>query len=683
LIPESLESASDLDCETFALIRRHLPNDVYVWHASAMELADDESIPFLLMSEDAGIAALFPLNGSLKPSEAEKEIASQKAQFNTFKALLEGSELPALVDGQGTLKPALHHVCITKKLSGKQISAAGLRNLDAGIVMLGEDELGQLINILTSATAPAQRINNDSFNAVRACISPSLEIPFISKRQRRADKALDEAGWQPILLDVHQELAVKSFADIPDEQLGTVRDLDARMIRGVAGSGKTLVLLHRAQYLAQHNPDWKILVLTYNRALADFLNARHREMQNPCSNITIQNFHSWCRAELYNHDLWLEPANDSSLRGMLKNVLAKQGIDLEWDELNYYIDEFDWIREMDIRTLDAYLNVERRGRLRRFDAAQRRLAWKYYEQYVSQMRQDKTRDWVQVAVDTLAEIENGRIPKAQYHAILVDEAQDFPTLWFKIIQMQLRPATNSLFIVADVAQKIYRRPVSWRALGIDINSRRIRILKKSYRNTYEILKAANDVVADTSVVNDLRGEGEEIVAPELNAKTMRNGTVPFLLKVRDQYDQARTITGEITRLHDAGYAWGDIAIFLRKNVYKPDEDPLIQSLRRAGIDVQITRGRDVNMASDQVKLVTLHASKGLEFSVVFVADVDHVQAQAGLDAEGLERQIAEERRLLYVGMTRARERLYLLHTAPLPVWLNASLVSVDRTTTLH
>ncbi len=678
LIPESIPETSIAERELFALLRRHLPNDAYVWHASALELAEDEIIPFLLMNEDAGIAALFPLDVGVNRANVAVEISAQQTRHNGFKTMLEGSESPALMDAQGRLKPALHHVCLMLKLTGRQITATGLRDVADGVVLLGADEVSAMLRILTAVTTQAQRITPASFDAVRACISPSLEIPFASKRQNPSNMTPEDAGWQPVLLSVDQEMAVKSFADIPDAQQSVVRDLDVRMIRGVAGSGKSLVLLHRAQHLAQHNPDWKILVLTYNRALADFLNARHREMKSPAGNITIQNFHSWCRGELYKRSLWLDPMSGGSPRGLLKNVMRKQvPSTLVDNDPAYLLEEFDWLREMDIRTLETYLDIERRGRVMRFDANKRRQVWGLYEQYLARMRQDKTPDWTQLISNTLLEIENGRIPNAQYHAILIDEAQDFPALWFKIIQTQLRPATNSLFMVADVAQKIYRRPVSWRTLGIDVNSRRVRMLKKSYRNTYQILKAANDVVADSSVANDLKGEGEEIIAPEMDTLTMRNGAMPILWRVKDQHVQTQVIVDEIKRLHSAGYAWGDIAIFTRQNI-SPNDNLLLQTLQRAGIPPQIARGKDMNMASDEVKLVTLYASKGLEFSVVFIADVDQVQPRGGLDAEELEKQIAAERRLLYVGMTRARERLYLLHSIPLPEWLNNSLVSVQH-----
>jgi DNA helicase-2/ATP-dependent DNA helicase PcrA len=89
------------------------------------------------------------------------------------------------------------------------------------------------------------------------------------------------------------------------------------------------------------------------------------------------------------------------------------------------------------------------------------------------------------------------------------------------------------------------------------------------------------------------------------------------------------------------------------------------------------KGRDINLDAADVKLLTLHSSKGLEFSVVFLVGVDRLQPHPGLSGEDLASAIAEERRLLYVGMTRARDRLYITHTGPLPVWAAAALAMTE------
>ena len=272
-------------------------------------------------------------------------------------------------------------------------------------------------------------------------------------------------------------------------------------------------------------------------------------------------------------------------------------------------------------------------------------------------------------------ISQGRIPSQLYHAILVDEAQDFAPSWFAVVQHMLKPVTNMLFVAADVAQKIYRRPLSWRALGIDVTGGRSRMLNRSYRNTYEILRVAYELVGnDEALREELRGEGDDVIKPELDSRRMRRGPLPVILQFTDYAREMQHIAQEIKALRSSGYEWDEVAVIHRDLKFLRD---LASSFQAHGIPAQVVKGIDINLASPDVKLLTLHSSKGLEFSVVFVAGVDRLQPRPGLTGEELTLAIAEERRLLYVGMTRARERLYITHAGPMPVWVAAALAIMD------
>jgi superfamily I DNA/RNA helicase len=214
-------------------------------------------------------------------------------------------------------------------------------------------------------------------------------------------------------------------------------------------------------------------------------------------------------------------------------------------------------------------------------------------------------------------------------------------------------------------------------MDIDIKGKRSRILKRSYRNTFQILTAANELVSDSTVVDDLKGDDEELIPPDLNPLTMRPGPMPVIWQIHDPSTVAQHIAVEMGKLRaQFGFRWGDIAVFVKENVR--DGDRLPEGLRSRNIPLQISKGQDIDIAADQVKLLTLHASKGLEFSAVFIVDVDRVGPRNGIGAEDYQRELAEQRRLLYVGMTRARDRLYLMHSLPLQDWLNGALKSVLR-----
>jgi superfamily I DNA/RNA helicase len=308
--------------------------------------------------------------------------------------------------------------------------------------------------------------------------------------------------------------------------------------------------------------------------------------------------------------------------------------------------------------------------------AQRAEVWALLTQYREHLRRENQFDWAEVPLLTLEGMNQGRIPLAQYHAILVDEAQDFAPSWFAVVQRMLKPSTNMLFLVADAAQKIYRRSISWRTLAIDVTGNRSRILNRSYRNTYEILRVAYELINDDQTLRQqLQAEGEEIISPDLDSSRMRRGPMPIVLQFDDPSREVDHIAQEIRQLHASGYSYHDIAIIQKEwRALHITADRLEQ----VGIPVRMMKGPATDGPSPAVRLITVHGSKGLEFSVVFVVGVDRLQPRAGLSGDELALAIAEERRLLYVALTRARHRLYISHTGPPPIWAAAALALAER-----
>lgn len=690
MIPEIIITATAVEQEAFAQLRRCLPASCVVWYRTALELNDEALPPFLGMAEEAGIFAIYPFdytvadtgqNGQLRP-DVQTGFDTAISKHRALLDELRDSELPELVNA-GQLKPATHRVALLMRVSGSDIHRLQLYRTLPDTLLLGHDQIGQLYDILKSRTRPDRQLSSEQFNAARLIISPSSEIKLpqrptaIVAGNFRADDASSRARPLPLLVDVRQEQIIKSFAEIPPDQVGLTRDLDTRLVRGVVGSGKSLILLHRARFLQQLYPDWRILVVTYNRSLADFLHARYTDIASKTGGVEITDFHAWCYSLLNSQGLWPgQILEKKEPQGLLVNVARQQGISLDDTEAKYLVEEFDWIRDMGIRDLNTYATVERHGRKQRFGEAQRARAWKLLQAYREEMRKKDLADWSDIPLRVLEAMETGRIKSGQYHAVLIDEAQDFGAVWFTILQKALRPSSNLMFIVADGAQRIYGRAFSWKSLGIDVTGNRSRILTRSYRNTYQILRAAREVVKDDpAIIAELQSVGDTLIEPELDSYFMRRGPLPVLWSLTHPHEEACRIADEIHMLHNNGYAWGELGVFCRDN---NSLDHLGRVLRSKDIPVQIARGRDIRMATDEVKVLTLHASKGLEFSVVFVAGADKLQPRPGLSADELASAIATERRLLYVGMTRARDRLYLTHTGSLPTWALQALSTLER-----
>lgn len=707
MIPEKLNTTMPVaEQETFALLRRYFPKSATIWHRDALEI--DDVPPFVILDDEVGSVLvtvfdwqpeqainlrLWSKGNLLKPATlAALKGAEEKTK--KFFQLLKNSRLPAIVDTEGNLSIAHHQVYILQQFKSKDITRFKLRNsFPHDSIVVAPDDIHHLHSILKQQTFNGQVLNGEAFNAIRLIISPSVEISgrrpvnnnnnhqaIVSGRFQEVTPLHSGAQFYqlPMMLDVQQEQLVKSYAHIPEKDKRLAKSLDVRLIRGVVGSGKSLILLHRANFLSGLHDKWNIVVLTYNRSLATYLNAKQMEISGEYSSVEIRNYHSWCNQMLRDAGLWRNTVlNDSSRNGVLARLGVKDKACLSSLSNPYILEEFDWIRDNGLSTEEQYLQIARRGRHRRISSEQRKAIWQLLLKYREFLHDKDMFDWPEVTMLMLEGLAQGKIDGQQYHAILVDEAQDFAPSWFQVVQQLLNPQTNMLFVVADAAQKIYKRALSWKALGIDVSGGRSRILNKSYRNTYEILKVAYELIADDSVLKEeLQSQGEDIIQPDLDSKQMRRGAMPIILQFSDSASECNYIAEEIIRLHENGFEWHEIAIIHRNKQFLRNE--MAKALWRYNIPMEILVNRNPDSERFSVKLVTMHSSKGLEFSAVFIAGIDRLKPSPGLNAEELKEQITKERQLLYVGMTRARERLYISHTGMLPAWTLSAMQMAER-----
>ena len=359
--------------------------------------------------------------------------------------------------------------------------------------------------------------------------------------------------------------------DAQQEQLARSLGDEHRIIHGVAGSGKTMILGFRAMQLAREMSK-PILVLCYNKTLAARLEQLIGE-RGLGEKVQVYNFHKWCRKMLvaYNEPL---PAGSGK----------------------------------------AFIDA--------------------------------------LPPAVIAGVDRGRIPRAQYGAVLVDEGHDFEPDWYKLIVQMIDPHTNSLLVLYDDAQNIYgnpnRRKISWKSLGVQAQGRTT-ILKLNYRNTLEILSVARtfaqDLLASRSV--DADGDGVPLIAPE---SAGRRGAVPELVRTDTARAQMDVLIARLRDEHAHGRPYSDMTVIYRNQW---EGEKLHEVLRNLDIPSRLADKQTLFVVEDSVKLVTMHSSKGLEFPLVIIPGI------GGLPKEG--QSEADEARLLYVAMTRATEHLLLIH----------------------
>ncbi len=362
------------------------------------------------------------------------------------------------------------------------------------------------------------------------------------------------------VMDQQQEILARSLGE------------GHRIIHGVAGSGKTMILGYRAMHLAR-SQSRPILVLCYNRTLAARLEhiVRQRGMED---RISVFNFHRWCREMLVTYHEPVPAIQDG------KDFAA----------------------------------------------------------------------WPAAVIEA---VERGRIPRAQYGAVLIDEGQDFEPDWYRLIVQMVDPATKALLVLYDDAQNIHGRrdrpSFTWKSVGVEAVGHTT-ILKLNYRNTLEILSVARDFAHELLHGSAGDDDGVPVIAPE---SAGRRGAIPELLRAEHLADESRLLLERLRQEQDRGRPLSEIAVLTRSS---QESQQWHARLEAAGIPARLAHGAGKSslfIEGATVKVITMHSSKGLEFPVVLIPGLGRMPGQ-GKDE-------SEEARLLYVAMTRATERLVMLH----------------------
>ena len=254
---------------------------------------------------------------------------------------------------------------------------------------------------------------------------------------------------------------------------------------------------------------------------------------------------------------------------------------------------------------------------------------------------------------TIAGVDRGQIPRAQYGAVLIDEGHDFEPDWFRLVVQMIEPESDSLLVLYDDAQSIYRRDqrglgFSFASVGIQAQGRTT-ILKLNYRNTAEVLAVAKGFASDLLAERGSEDDQVPTVAPE---SAGRRGAFPELIRCEAPWAQMQCLCTRIMDANGQGRSLNDIAVIYRST---QQAKTLEAGLRAAGIAFSSTASNagksTLYGAEPSVKLVSMHSSKGLEFALVLIPDLCQLP-KAKEDP-------AEEARLLYVAMTRATEHLLM------------------------
>jgi len=514
---------------------------------------------------------------------------------------------------------------------------------------LTDKQIGEVVDgLYPHRSKPLTQPQTD---AIRSSIDPDLVV--------------DTPGGQELgVLDQSQEDCAKvgvfeQVAGLTEEEDHIAQRFLVRLVRGVAGSGKTRVLIARAKYLARNHPDWRILVVTFNEPLARRLK---QALQGYEGRVHATNFHQVCKERLTACGVWTEPITDRV--GRVAALLNKRFPDLKNRFDQQFLDaEIGWLKDIGCIELERYLAVPRLGRARPLQREDREQVWSVFEAYQQSLQYRRLMDWEDVPLVTDCYLADGRLDGNQYDAILIDEAQDFAPVWFEVLKKLLNPQTGAIFLTADATQRIYRR-FTWRSLGLEVVGR-TKVLSKSYRNTYEILQTAFELIRhDEQLLRQLSDEEEVLLSPELDATHMRHGPYPTLRRFDSVAAERLFLVDWIRGQLEAGYAPSEIAVLHRK---RWGVEKYLAALRSAGIKAINLKEEDEALPDDAVIVSTIHLAKGLEYGAVYLGQLQELfKPEKFLPSTEYAEFRTNELRLLFVGLSRARNEVCLAYQGDLP-----------------
>lgn len=448
-------------------------------------------------------------------------------------------------------------------------------------------------------------------------------------------------------------------------------------LRGVSGSGKTCVLVHRARGLAKKY-NRPILLVTLTESMRKLL---ERLADDLCgverSQIHVKTMNMLAKDVLLAAGHRLPYASikvqGEAMEAALKaaEVVARQHSDFGRSAfrlfeprklVNFLKDEISYVRgRLTESQLDDYLDpkvFQRHGRGAPLSQSDRRIALDAIQAFLSCMAETNAWDHEKLVSHAIDVFSGESYSVGRFRCVLSDEVQDLSELDLLMLSSMKTPesdkianAADGLFLAGDGAQSIYKRGFALRRIGIDIVGRSFN-LKKNYRNTHEILRAAFGLVSQFDFADV---DEESMTRPSMPDFAERHGARPLLLRCGSVEEEIEYVAQKIYSLLAMGQSPGQICVIAPTAQMRA---AIGEALARKDVTTAELRN-DVDYESDNVKISTIESAKGHEFSAVYIMGL----IEGLLPASGTEEsELPREASRLYVAMTRARESLVMSYS---------------------
>jgi mRNA-degrading endonuclease RelE of RelBE toxin-antitoxin system len=431
-------------------------------------------------------------------------------------------------------------------------------------------------------------------------------------------------------------------------------------VSGSAGTGKTIVALHRAVFLARKNADSRILLTTFSDTLANALRTKLRRLISNEPRLAE-------RLEVHAIDAIGERLYERHIgrpsipsRDEVRGLLATAASEVPGQKFSPAFLWTEWDELVDAWQLDcweSYRDVKRLGRKVRLPEAQRAALWTIFQSARGRLENEGRITRATMFARLAADLAKRKQPPFEF--VVVDESQDLspPQLRFLAALGADRP--NGLFFAGDLGQRIFQQPFSWKSLGVDIRGR-ARTLHINYRTSHQIRTQADRLLA--LEVADVDGNTEE----RRGTVSVFNGPPPSVRVFATPEEESKAVGAWIAERIVEGVAPHEIGVFVRSDA---ELDRARQAVTLAGVPFKVL-DEHVEISHGHASVSTMHLAKGLEFRAVAVMACDdeiiplQSRIESVTDDSDLEEVYNTERHLLYVACTRARDHLLVTACEP-------------------
>jgi hypothetical protein len=453
----------------------------------------------------------------------------------------------------------------------------------------------------------------------------------------------------------------------PEQRQWVERDYTGpARVSGSAGTGKTIVALHRAVHLARTHPEARVLLTTFSDTLANALHTKLKRLVGSEPRLAERiDVHSLNALGLRLYKSHCGPVNLAS-REAVRELLGEASKAVGGHKFSLHFLLTEWQQVVDawqLETWESYRDVARLGRKTRLPEAQRAVLWSIFERVRGGLKDQKLTTHAGLFTALASALAKAKHPPFDF--AVVDEAQDLGVSGLRFLAALGGGRTNALFFAGDLGQRIFQQPFSWKSLGVDIRGRS-RNLRINYRTSHQIRQRADRLLGPEIV--DVDGNSED----HSDTISVFNGPPPVIRVLKSESEEIKSVGTWLAEQSKAGVLPHEFGVFVRSTGQLGRAQAAVKEL---GLPFKFL-DEHVETTSGHVSICTMHLAKGLEFRAVAVmaCDDEIIPLQERIQTVGDDSDLQEvydtERHLLYVACTRARDHLIVTGVEPASEFLD-------------